>query len=573
MAQAQALGGRSAASATGTDSRRRWWVLVAMVFGLFMPMLDSLVVNVALPTIQRKLGAGVSELQWIIDAYTLTFATFMLTGGTLADKFGRKRFFIIGLVVFSLGSLFCGLAANMSELIAFRALQGVGGSLLLPGSLAIISATFQGRERGAAIGIWSAMSGVAVAVGPLVGGFLVQNVSWQSIFFINVPIGVVALVLTFVVVQDSRDGSGLRRLDPPGAVTGTLGLFFLVYATIEGDARGWTDSLILGSYALAAAFLAAFIWVETHRETPMLPLSLFRNRTFSASIGTAVSLFFALFGMTFFISLYLQNVLGYDPVATGIRMVPFTVMILLIAPVSGRLSDRFGSRWFMAGGTALLAGGLAMALRMEVGSSYPTVILPSMLMMGAGMALTMAPLSSTVMSSVEPRRAGVASATQTTSQQVGGVFGIALLGAVVTAAFTSFFRTHLLGLGLPTAMVDKFVSKVGTAAATGALPPGRMRGVPANVAHMIVPAVHESFVQALHDGLYVSIGFALLASVLAATFVRRNVHQYQGEAPPQAGPGQAVRAGNGAAGPGVPEGVGPEPATALAPGIGTVHAG
>jgi EmrB/QacA subfamily drug resistance transporter len=535
VAQTQSLGSATVRAAAGAD-RRKWWILVAMVFGLFMPMLDSLVVNVALPTIQRKLGAGVSELQWIIDAYTLTFATFMLTGGTLADKFGRKRFFLGGLAIFSVGSLLCGLAANMSELIAFRAIQGIGGSLLLPGSLAIISATFQGRERGAAIGIWSAMSGVAVAVGPLVGGYLVQNVNWQSIFFINVPIGIVALFLTYFVVQDSRDTSGLRRLDPPGAITGTLGLFFLVYATIEGNSRGWTDNLILGSYALAAIFLGAFIWVELHRESPMLPLSLFRNRTFSASIGTAIAVFFALFGMTFFISLYLQNVVGYDPVATGIRMVPFTVMILLIAPVAGRLSDRYGSRWFMAGGTALLAGGLAMALRMEVGSSYGTVILPAMLMMGAGMALTMAPLSSAVMGSVEPRRAGVASATQTTSQQIGGVFGIALLGAVVTAAFNNYFRSHLLGLGLPAGTVDHIVAKVGAGAAAGALPRGGVPGVSANVAHAMVTAVHDSFVQALHDGLYVSIGFAVLASVLAATFVRRNAHQYQdAEAPAQAG--------------------------------------
>ncbi|HXW80533.1 MAG TPA: MFS transporter [Acidimicrobiales bacterium] len=521
MVQVETVGAAAGqATAIGQDNRRKWWVLVAMVFGLFMPMLDSLVVNVALPTIQRRLGAGVSELQWIIDAYTLTFATFMLTGGTLADKFGRKRFFIGGLVIFSLGSLLCGLATSMDELIAFRAVQGIGGSLLLPGSLAIISATFHGRERGAAIGIWSAMSGIAVAVGPLVGGYLVQNVNWQSIFFINVPIGAVAVVLTYLVVRDSRDTSGLRRLDPPGAVLGTLGLFFLVYATIEGNSRGWTDGLILGSYALAAIFLVGFVWTEMHRESPMLPLSLFRNPTFSASIGTAIAVFFALFGMTFFISLYLQNVVGYDPVATGIRMVPFTIMLLLIAPVAGRLSDRYGSRWFMAGGTALLAGGLALSLRMEVGSSYMTVILPAMLLMGAGMALTMAPLSSAVMGSVEPRRAGVASATQTTSQQIGGVFGIALLGAIVTAAFNNYFRSHLLGLGLSSSTVNEVVSKVGAGAAAGAVPRGGVPGVPAHVGQAVVSAVYESFVQAFHDGLYVSIGFALLASVLAATFVR-----------------------------------------------------
>lgn len=522
---------QEAPTRTPGEDRRRWWVLVAMVFGLFMPMLDNLVVNVALPTIQRRLGAGVSELQWIIDAYTLTFASFMLTGGTLADLFGRKRFFVGGLVLFTGGSLLCGLAGDIHQLIAFRAIQGLGGSLLLPGSLSIISATFHGRERGAAIGIWSAMSGVAVAFGPLVGGYLVQHVNWQSIFFINVPIGVVAVALTWAVVRDSRDTSGTRRIDPPGVVAGTLGLFFLVYGTIEGNTRGWGDGLILGSFALAAVFLAAFLWVETRVASPMLPLSLFRNSTFAAAIAAATAIFFALFGMTFFFSLYLQNVVGYDPVATGIRMLPFTVMILLIAPVSGRLSDRFGSRWFMTAGTAVLAAGLALGLRMQADSSYLTVILPSMMVMGAGMALTMAPLSSAVMGSVEQRRAGVASATQTTAQQVGGVFGIALLGAVVTATFNRAFHAGLASAGFPQSAVHKITARAGSAAAAGAVsaheaPPG----TPPAVIDTVTRVVHDSFVHAIHVGLEVSIVFALVASAVSLLFVRSHVGAHAGEA-------------------------------------------
>jgi EmrB/QacA subfamily drug resistance transporter len=521
--QSGASDGPRLATSARSGEKSKWWVLVAMVFGLFMPMLDSLVVNVALPTIHRKLGAGVSDLQWIIDAYTLTFASFMLSGGTLADRFGRKKFFILGLVVFTTGSLLCGLSSSIGELIAFRALQGAGGSLLLPGSLAIISATFHGKERGAAIGIWSAMSGVAVAVGPLIGGYLVQNVNWQSIFFINVPIGAIAVVLTSLVVADSRDISHARRIDPPGAVTGTLGLFFLVYATIEGNSKGWTSSLILGSFALAALFLVTFLWVEAHSDSPMLPLKLFSNPTLSAAIGTAVAVFFALFGMTFFMSLYLQNVIGYDPVATGIRMVPFTVMILLIAPLSGRLSDRCGSRWFMAGGTAVLAGGLALSLRMQASSGYLAVIFPAMVAMGAGMALTMAPLSSAVMSSAPPRLAGTASATQTTSQQVGGVFGIAVLGAVVTGAFKSDFPSWLARAGVPARAVGSISSRLGPAASSGTLPAAALRHLPAPARSPVLGAVHQSFVGALHDGLYVSIGFALLASAIAAIFVRTHV--------------------------------------------------
>jgi EmrB/QacA subfamily drug resistance transporter len=527
-------GGTVATRATSASgSRRKWWVLVAMVFGLFMPMLDSLVVNVALPTIQRDLSAGVSELQWIIDAYTLTFATFMLTGGTLSDRFGRKRFFVGGLVVFTAGSLACGLSTSIGELVAFRALQGVGGSLLLPGSLAIISATFHGKERGAAIGIWSAMSGIAVAVGPLVGGYLVQHVNWQSIFFVNVPVGAVAIALTWFAVSESKGTA--RRLDPPGALTGTLGLFFLVYATIEGNARGWTDRFILGAFALATVLLGAFIFVELRRESPMLPLSFFRSPTFSAAIGTAVAVFFALFGMTFFMSLYLQNVEGYDPVTTGVRMVPFTVMILLIAPMSGRLSDRYGSRWFMAGGTALLAGGLAMALRMQVGSSYATVILPAMMMMGAGMALTMSPLSSAVMGSVDQRRVGIASATQTTSSQLGGVFGIALLGAVVTAAFKSDFKSGLLAKGLPRAVAARVTAKLGTAAATGAMPSKAPPSLAGPLRRVVPPVVHSAFVDAFHSGLYVSVGFAVMASLLAVLFVRSHVGRHAQPVGEQAG--------------------------------------
>src|SRR5712691_4497590 len=234
---------------------RKWLVLVAMVFGLFMPMLDNLVVNVALPTIQHQLGAGVSGLQWIIDAYTLTFASFMLTGGALGDLYGRKRFFMSGLVVFTFGSLMCGLSTSIGQLISFRAVQGLGAAMLLPGSLSIITATFSGKERGAAIGIWAAVSGLAIAIGPVVGGFLVEHVSWQSIFFVNVPVGIVGLTMTYFVVRESKDPTTSRRLDPGGPVTGTSGLFFLVYALIEGNAKGWTDGLILGAFALSAVLL------------------------------------------------------------------------------------------------------------------------------------------------------------------------------------------------------------------------------------------------------------------------------------------------------------------------------
>jgi EmrB/QacA subfamily drug resistance transporter len=499
-----------------------------MVFGLFMPMLDNLVVNVALPTIRHDLSSGISGLQWIIDAYTLTFASFMLTGGALGDLFGRKRFFLTGLVVFVLGSLLCGLSHTTTQLIWFRSLQGLGSAMLLPGSLSIITATFSGKERGAAIGIWAAMSGLAIAIGPLVGGYLVEHVSWQSIFFVNVPIGAVGLLLTLAVVRESRDESRSRRLDPPGLVTGTAGLFFLVYGLIEGNDRGWRDPVILGAFGLATALLAVFFYVESHREAPMLPLGFFRIPTFAAANVVAAAVFFALFGSTFFLSLYLQNVQGYSPVQAGVRLFPFTAMILLIAPVSGRLSDRYGSRWFMTFGTLGIAAGLALVLRTEPGSSYLAVILPSQLVMGAGMATTMSPMTAAVMASVSPQRAGVASAATNTSRELGGVFGIALLGAVVTAAFTRAFPARLIAHGFPGGIANRIAAVAGARGAGGTLsraavlrhaPPGTTVAQ----AQAVVDSVKESFVHAMHVGVLVAVGFALLASIVSAVFVRSHV--------------------------------------------------
>jgi len=508
--------------------RRKWWVLVAMVFGLFMPMLDNLVVNVALPTIQVKLGAGISQLQWVIDAYTLTFASFMLTGGALGDLYGRKRFFMGGLALFTLGSLMCALSGSTSQLIMFRAGQGLGAALLLPGSLSIITATFSGRERGAAIGIWAAMSGLAIAIGPVVGGWLVEHVSWQSIFFVNVPIGVLGLALTWFIVRESRDASKSRRLDPPGLVTGTAGLFFLVYALIEGNGRGWTDVAILGSFALAVVFLAVFFSVESHRESPMLPLSFFRIPTFAAANVVAAAVFFAMFGSVFFLALYLQNVRGYSPEAAGIRLLAFSAVILVVAPISGRLSDRFGSRWFMTFGPLTAAVGLALLLRTDVGSPYGTVLLPAFIVLATGMAMTMSPMTAAVMASVDTRHAGLASAATNTSREIGGVFGIALLGAVVTSAFKNAFQSHLVGLGIQQAQAASIVAQSGARSAAGGAtvqsvlqhsPPGTT----AQQAQSMVSAIHESFVHAMHAGILIAIGFMVLAAIVSAVFVRSHV--------------------------------------------------
>jgi EmrB/QacA subfamily drug resistance transporter len=508
--------------------RRKWWVLVAMVFGLFMPVLDNLVVNVALPTIQDKLGAGVSDLQWIIDAYTLTFASFMLTGGALGDLYGRKRFFMTGLFVFTLGSLLGGFSQTTGQLIGFRALQGLGAAMLLPGSLSIITATFSGKERGAAIGIWAAVSGLAIAIGPVVGGFLVEHVSWESIFFVNVPVGILGLTMTYFIVRESKDASTSRRVDVPGLITGTTGLFFLVYALIEGNTKGWTDGVILGAFALSVLLLGAFFYVESHRESPMLPLRFFRNPTFAAANVVAAAVFFAMFGSVFFLSLYLQNVRGYSPVGAGVRLLAFSAVILFVAPISGRLSDRYGSRWFMTVGPLLAATGMGLLLRTQVDSSYLTVLLPAFLVLAAGMAMTMTPMTAAVMGSVETRHAGVASAATNTSREIGGVFGIALLGAVVTAAFKRSFLSHLIGAGFPASAAGQIAAQAGAQSAAGRVtvasvlknaPPGTT----GPQAQAIVDSVHGGFVHAMHMGMLVAVGFMILASIVSALFVRSHV--------------------------------------------------
>jgi EmrB/QacA subfamily drug resistance transporter len=499
-----------------------------MVFGLFMPMLDNLVVNVALPTMQRSLEARVSDLQWIIDAYTLTFASLMLTGGSLGDLYGRKKFFMAGLVVFTLASLGCGTASSTEALIAFRAIQGFGAALLLPGSLSILTATFRGKELGAAIGIWAAMSGLAVAVGPLVGGYLVEHHSWESIFFINIPVGVIGLVLTAIVVRESRDWRASRRIDVPGLLTGTAGLFFLVYALIEGGNRGWTDDRILWSFGLSAVLLILFFVIESKRFSPMLPLSFFRNPTFAASNVVAASVFFALFGTTFFLALYLQNVRGFSPLETGVRLLPFTVVILIISPISGRLSDRYGSRWLMTAGCAIAAAGMALLLRTDPESSYSTVILPAFLVLGSGMALTMAPMTAAVMGSVDPEHAGVASAATNTTRELGGVLGIAVLGAVVTSSFKDRLLEHLVEGGFPNPAARVIAQNASSNAAAGGgslatfrqqVPPGTSDAV----VERVVTAAQNGFVDAIHSGMLIAIGFMLLASLVAAIFVRSHV--------------------------------------------------
>ena len=361
--------------------KRKWFTLAAVSFGLFMIMLDNTVVNVALPAIQRDLGVGISELEWIVAGYALTFAAFMLPGGKLADYYGRRLIFVLGIAIFTAASLACGMADSGNVLIGARIFQGVGAALMNPATLSIISATFPPRQRGMAIGIWAGVSALALAIGPLVGGLLTEHASWNWIFFVNIPVGIAGIAASFLLIDESRDTRADQRLDLPGLATAALGLFALTYGLIEANTYGWTSPRILGAFAIAIVMLAAFVLIERHGRAPMLDLSLFRNLTYTGANIVMLLVALAMFGVFFFVSLYMQNILGYSAVQTGAAFLPMTVLIVLVAPVTGRLSDRYGSRWFMTGGLTLLGAQLLYFSQLGLSATY-WEILPAFLVGG-----------------------------------------------------------------------------------------------------------------------------------------------------------------------------------------------
>ena len=418
-----------------TEENKKWWTLGAVAFGLFMMMLDNTIVNVALPAIARDLQIGISELQWVVNGYALTFAVIMLTGGKLADMLGRRRIFIVGLAIFTLSSLACGLATSPEMLIGARIVQGVGAALMNPATLSIITATFPPRQRGMAIGIWAGTAGMALAIGPLLGGIITQKIDWSWIFFVNVPVGILAIVVARLAIRESRDTSAEQRLDLPGLVTSAVGLFALTYGLIEANTYGWTSTRILTLFAVAVVALVAFVLLELRQRIPMLDLSLFRNSTFAGANLTMLLVALAMFGVFFFVSLYMQNILGYSATQAGASFLPMTILIVLLAPIAGKLTDRIGGRWLMGGGMILVGISLVVFSQLDRGSNFWDIF-PGLIVGGMGMALTMTPATSVAMGSVPVDKAGVGSAVLNSMRQVGGSLGIAIMGAIVAASLS-----------------------------------------------------------------------------------------------------------------------------------------
>jgi EmrB/QacA subfamily drug resistance transporter len=421
----------------------------------------------------------------VVSGYALTFAVLMLTGGKLADMFGRRRIFIVGLTIFTASSLACGLATGAGFLIGARVVQGVGAALMNPATLSIIVATFPPRQRGTAIGIWVGVSAMALAIGPLIGGILTEQINWSWIFFINVPVGIAGIIVSRLVITESRDESEEQRLDLPGLLSSAIGLFGLTYALIEGNNYGWSSGRILASFAVAAVGLVSFVVLEHRQRVPMLDLSLFKNSTFAGANLTMLLVALAMFGVFFFNSLYLGQVLGYSPIQTGAAFLPLTVLIVFVAPLAGRFSDKIGSRWLMGAGLVLLSGSLLSFSTLGVDSTFWDIV-PGLILGGFGMSLAMTPTTAAAMGSVPVDKAGVGSAVLNSMRQVGGSLGIALMGAIVASSVSV---------------------------------------LPGN------PAYPDQFVQGYHNALHVAAAIAIVGAVVAVATVRK-VHHPEPEAQP-----------------------------------------
>jgi EmrB/QacA subfamily drug resistance transporter len=492
---------------------RKWWTLLAVCIGTFMLLLDVTIVNTALPYIERALDASFSDLQWVIDAYALSLAALLLTGGSLADLFGRRLIFVAGLVVFTIASLGCGLAESPLALNLARAVQGVGGALMFATSLALLASAFHGSDRGTAFGLWGATTGAAVAIGPLVGGALTEGFGWEFIFFINVPIGIGAIALTLAKVDESHAPSG-GRIDWPGLVTFSGGLFCLIFALIRGNAEGWSSSLIVGLLAAAVILLVTFGLVEARRSDAMLDLSLFRSPTFNGASLAAFALSAAMFSMFLYLTLYVQNALGYGALEAGLRFLPVTLLSFLVAPVSGKLAQRFGVRWFIAGGLALV--GLGLLLMRTIGPADEwTALLAGFMVAGGGIGLVNPALATAAIGVVEPQRAGMASGINSTFRQVGIATGTAALGAIFTHIVTGqagAFGAAASRAGLDVAGADR------TGEFSDFISFGIFRQVGGG--EPVLFAGREAFLEGLHTILLYGGIFALVSAALCAWLIR-----------------------------------------------------
>jgi EmrB/QacA subfamily drug resistance transporter len=484
-----------------TDHNRKWWTLGAMCFALFMIMLDNTVVNVALPSIQRDLDTSISGLEWTINGYTLSFAVLLATGGRLGDIFGRRRMFIGGVVLFTLSSATAGFAPDSLSLVVSRIIQGIGGAFMMPGTLSIITDAFPAEERGRAIGTWAGVSALALAIGPVLGGFLTEQVSWRAIFFINVPVGVGTVLASLFAVRESRDETVGREVDYLGVGVLTAGLTALVLALVEGNSWGWGSPAIVSLIAASVVLIAIFVAVELRVRAPMVEFGLFANRNFIGAVSVAFIVTFSMLGMFFFLALYMQNILGYSALGAGVRFLPTTLLIMAVAPISGRLADRIGPRWPIVAGMTLVAFSLYFFTQIGDGTTY-TDLLPGFMLMGIGIAMTMSPMSTAAMNAVAVTKAGIASGILSMFRMVGGTFGVAAIGALFQAEARSRVDDLLAGSSFSAGQRSDIAHSL---AGGGS---GSVHGLNNSQADQVARAGHDAFIYALGHAMRLSTAVA-----------------------------------------------------------------
>ena len=501
-------------------SSRRWWVLAVMSVGVLIVFIDNTVVNTALPAISVDLGASTSGLQWVIDSYVLILAGLLLLGGSLGDRYGRKRWMTVGLVVFGLAAVGAALSDSTGMLVAMRGAQGVGAALVLPATLSIITNVFPRKERAKAIAIWTAVGALGIGLGPVLGGYLVDEFSWSAVFWIHIPI-VAGALLGMAIVPESRDERGLK-LDIPGAVLGTGGLIALVFGLIRGGEAGWTSPTVLAAFAVAALLLGAFTWVELRSDAPMLPLKFFRQKDFTGAVIVIGVILFAMLVSFFFLTQFFQIVQGRSAFQAGLLIVPTSVAMMFAAPLSGKLMATIGPRYLVLAMAGAMVTGIMLLTGIEVGSSTLEVIVP-LVIFGFGAGLGMPALTDTVMAAVPERDAGVGSAVNDVSRELGGALGIATIGSVVSGFYRSNVADALDGV-LPAELVEVAGESVGVAAVAA-------QSLPADVAAALTEATNTAFVDAMTGGFVLSAVILIGSVAVALTLIPRHMRQTQAEAP------------------------------------------
>jgi MFS transporter, DHA2 family, multidrug resistance protein len=490
---------------------RRWLGLVVLCFSILLVSLDGTILNVALPTLIDDLHPSSSDLPWIADGYTLTNGVLLLFGGALADRCGRRLVFLAGVAVFGAGSLFCALVHSAGEVIAARAVMGAGAALLMPATLALITATFQGRERARAIGIWSGISGIGTAAGPLLGGWMLQHFWWGSVFLINVPVAALALAGGALVLKESR-APHRRSLDIPGVLLSAVGLAAVTYGLITGPDDGWLSPTVLGSVIGGLILVAVFAWWELRQAEPLAEMTLFRNRTFSSAVGAVTAVFFALFGASYLLSQYIQFVQGVNSFGVGLRFVPMAVGTLITANLSVRISARAGLRITMVAGIAMLTA--SMVLLAVIGSSGNWTLLVSFSLLGLGIGLVIAPASTAIMGTLSPDKTGAGAGLRSMVQLVGGSFGVAVIGSIATARYRSQLSHSLATTlpGLPVSARGPVTDQIGEAFAAAANLPGPLGQATRS-------AASQAFLSGVHLAGIVAAAVMVVAMVIAAVAI------------------------------------------------------